>query len=216
MVINMISFSGIDCSGKSTHIEFIKNRYDKEGIACEVIWSRGGYTPILSYIKKIFLLKHANTKKERLENSIKVHSNPKKRKLLFLVSLIDLWFLYCIIIRFKELSGVRIICDRYIWDSYIDFNLKYPEYNLENSFLWTLILKTIVKPKVSYLLLISAEESIRRSAFKNEPFPEPIDIRNKRIMMYIKESTKDRWKYIVDASGSIEDVFLSIWGKLKK
>ena len=38
----MVTFSGIDCSGKSTQIEIIRKYYEDKGIKARVIWSRGG------------------------------------------------------------------------------------------------------------------------------------------------------------------------------
>ena len=49
----MITFSGIDCSGKSTQIENVTRILNYKGQKCKVIWSRGGYTPILEFVKNI-------------------------------------------------------------------------------------------------------------------------------------------------------------------
>ena len=52
----MISFSGIDCGGKSTQIEMISeymNSTSKYRNRVKIIHSRGGYTPVLEFAKKI-------------------------------------------------------------------------------------------------------------------------------------------------------------------
>jgi thymidylate kinase len=139
-----------------------------------------------------------------------VNGNAMKRKLLFVASLIDLWLFYSVVLRLKELTGKVVICDRYIWDTYIDFKLKYPEYKFENGFWWNLTLKTMLKPKQSFCLFIPAEESMRRSELKEEPFPEEIVIRKERIKRYLEELENNRWDYVIDATKPIREVYQQI------
>lgn len=209
----MISFSGIDCSGKSTQINLLVNYYTKQGTKCKVIWSRGGYTPGVDLVKKIIRHGKITTKEERLAESEEVNSSPIKRKILFLASLMDLWRYYSISLRIMGI-GKTIICDRYIWDTYIDFKMKYPEIDFEHGFWWNLTLKTMVKPKPSFCLFIPAETSMYRSSLKDEPFPEPITVREERINLYLKELKNNRWQYEIDATKSIDEVFAQIREKL--
>ena len=202
----MISFSGIDCSGKSTQIQLLEQELNAKGIKYEVIWSRGGYTPGIEFAKRIISGGKKRSKDERIANSQKVNSDSKKRRILFTASLIDLWFYYSLTLRLKGVSK-QVICDRYIWDTYIDFKMKYPEYDFENGFWWKAILKTMVKPKPSFCFFIPAEESMRRSSLKDEPFPESIEVRQERIDWYLRELKNNRWDKIVDASRSIDEVF---------
>ena len=207
----MISFSGIDCSGKSTQIELLCNELKKQNRRYQVIWSRGGYTPGIQFLKDLISKDRSGmTKEERIQYSEKVNSNSAKRKLLFTASLMDLWLYYSVVLRFKELMGTTIICDRYIWDTYIDFKMKYPDYDFEKGFWWKLTLKTMLKPKPSFVFFIPAEESMRRSDLKDEPFPEPIEIRKERIDHYMNELKNDRWDCVIDATKSIEEVFSSV------
>lgn len=209
----MISFSGIDCCGKSTQIELLTQKMRDKGIRCKVIWSRGGYTPGIEFLKKIIRGGKKSSKEERIANSERVNSNSIKRKILFSVSLIDLWFYYSVVLRIQGINKV-IICDRYIWDTYIDFKMKYPEYCFEKNFWWKSTLKTMVKPNPSFCLFISADESMRRSSLKDEPFPETVSVRKERIDWYYNEMNNNRWDYRVDASKSIEDVYSQIISRL--
>lgn len=209
----MISFSGIDCSGKSTQIDLLCKELEKKGKKYRVVWSRGGYTPGIEFVKKIIRGGKETSKEEHLAQSAKVNENPKKRKILFLGSLMDLWLFYSIELRFMGI-GKTIICDRYIWDTYIDFKMKYPEYDFEHGFWWKLILKTMVKPRPSFCLFIPAEESMYRSTLKDEPFPEPMEVRQERIEWYMKELKNNRWNCIIDATQSIDEVFSTIKEKI--
>ena len=109
--------------------------------------------------------------------------------------------------RLKEIFGTTVICDRYIWDTYIDFKLKYPEYDFEHGFWWRLTLKTMLKPNPSIVMFIPAEESMRRSGLKDEPFPEPIDVRRKRIEMYDFLAGRNVWQWRIEATNTIDKVF---------
>ncbi len=210
----MISFSGIDCSGKSTQINLLVQELEKNGKKCEVIWSRGGYTPGIEWIKKMIRGGKESSREDHVAQSQKINENPKKRKLLFLASLMDLWFYYSVVLRLKGI-GKTIICDRYIWDTYIDFKMKYPEYDFEHGFWWRLTLKTMVKPKPSFCLFIPAEMSMYRSTLKDEPFPEPIEVRRERIDWYMQELKNKWWQYEIDATKSINEVYSDIRGRVQ-
>lgn len=210
----MISFSGIDCSGKTTQIKLLCDELKNKEIKHQVIWSRGGYTPGIEFLKRLLREKREMSIKEKVAYSEATNRNTKRRKLLFIASLVDLCIYYSITLRLKELFGTFLICDRYIWDTYIDFKMKYSEYDFEQGFWWTLTLKTMIQPKISYVLFIPVEESLRRSELKDEPFPESSDLRRQRIQMYIDEQKNNRWHYLIDATKSIEEVHNQIKGKL--
>ncbi len=210
----MIAFSGIDCSGKSTQIALLSQELSEKNRKHTVIWSRGGYTPGIECVKKMIRGGKEISKEDHITQSAAVNENPRKRRLLFLAALMDLWLYYSIVLRVKELTGTLVICDRYIWDTYIDFKMKYPEYDFENGFWWRLTLMTMIKPKVSFVLFIPAEESMRRSDLKFEPFPEPVETRNQRIGWYVREVENGRWQHRIDATKSIDEVYQQIREKI--
>ena len=203
----MISFSGIDCGGKSTQIENVKNEFAKRKKRCKVIHSRGGYTPVLEFVKTIIRRDDPNDKQSQAEYREKVHKSSKKRKLLLWLSIFDLGMYYGIYFRLVALFGTTILADRYFWDSCIDFRMKYPEFNFEKWLVWKFAKAIYLKPKISIIYTIPAELSMYRSTLKDEPWPEPIDVRRDRIDRYMKEIELGKWKYVIDATASIEDVF---------
>ena len=56
---------------------------------------------------------------------------------------------------------------------------------------------------------------MRRSSLKEEPFSESIDIRKKRISMYLEEVANERWEYKIDGKKTIKDVFSAISDKCR-
>ena len=206
----MISFSGIDCGGKSTQIEKIAEYMRSElgyGKRVKVIHSRGGYTPMLEFFKTLIRKDKNATREQQDSYRAAVHASPKKRKLLLWLSIFDLALYYGVYFRFLELFGKKILADRYFWDSYIDFLMKYPELDFERWLVFKLAKAIYKKPEHSVIYVIDAELSMYRSTLKDEPWPEPVEIRRKRIDMYLAEIENGRWTHVIDATADIESVF---------
>ena len=206
----MISFSGIDCGGKSTQVEKIAEYMRtelKKGKRVKIIHSRGGYTPFLEFIKTVIRTDKGVSREEQDKYRNRVHSNPKKRKLLLWLSIFDLALYYGIYFRLCELFGKIILADRYFWDSYIDFKMKYSEINFEKWLVWRFSKAVYKKPKKSLIYVISPETSMYRSTLKDEPWPEPKEVREERIRMYLFEIEKGRWTDVINAEGEITEVF---------
>ena len=203
----MISFSGIDCGGKSTQVEKVKNALGQKGCKCRVIHSRGGYTPMLELFKTLIRSDRGGSEQEHEQYREAVHSNPKKRKLLLWLSVLDLGLYYGVYFRVLELFGVTVLADRYFWDSYIDFQMKYPEFDFERWAVWKFTKSIYKKPKCAIIYTIPAELSMYRSTLKDEPFPEPVEVRRDRIDRYMREIQNGRWQHVVDATGSVEEVY---------
>ena len=49
----LIEFSGLDCAGKSTQIDLLKKDLENGGLVVKVVWSRGGYTPGIMWLKNL-------------------------------------------------------------------------------------------------------------------------------------------------------------------
>lgn len=202
----MITFSGIDCAGKSTQIDIFKAYLESQGKRCRVIWSRGGYTSWVEGIKTLLRKDKAYTEEQKEEYRKEFNQSTRKTKLLLWASICDLIRYYGIVLRFIEATGTLILCDRYIWDTYIDFKLKYPQYDFENWLSWKLMIRLIKQPKCSIIFTIPVEVSMRRSVEKNDPHSEPYDLRLQRIKLYEKEIEKRRWQHVIDAMKPKEEV----------
>lgn len=189
----LISFSGIDSAGKSTYINYVKDYFDKNKIKYKVIWSRGGYTNGFEALKKLARkiagkrLPESGFSEERTE----MLQNKKVSGLWYTLAMIDLIRLYAFTLRRYRLMGYYIICDRYIWDTYVDFSFEYKDHL--KGFLWKLLEKIYCKPRISFYLFISPEESLRRSDVKKEAFSEPLNRRIKRMEYYNVLIKNGKW-----------------------
>lgn len=205
----MLVLSGIDCAGKSTQLEKLNKYFCNNKQKPRIIWSRGGYTPLLEFIKNLIKGKKVTSSKEKNIRD-KVHSNLLLKKILLWGAILDLCFYYGIYFRYLRLKGITIIADRYIWDTYIDFIIKYDSVKFEKWIVWKLLLIIYVKPKYSIVLSISPEESMRRSKLKYEPFPETLEERKTRIGLYFNLIDNGLWDHHIDASKSIDEVYNKI------
>ena len=180
----IITFSGTDGAGKSTQIGVYTKYLEEKKIEYRVIWGRGGWTPGVELIKRIVRKDNGMSDEEKKVYREQIHANPKKEKLLLIGSILDLYLYFGIYYRFLKLTNKVLICDRYIWDTQIDFKVIYPNINFEEWFIWKCLLPFLPKPNRSVMLLIDAEESERRCFEKKDKFPEPVERRRERIKLY--------------------------------
>jgi len=215
----MIVFSGLDGAGKSTQINLLKAVYTKKGITSLIFWSRGGYSPGMILLKSLFI-----KKKRKLEecdnpaiiNQKKKFSNTLIRKTWLFLSILDLIYFYGVYIRIKELFGVKVICDRYIFDTSIDFKLNFPQEKVDKWLIWKLLKIVALKPQKHFVITISIEESTKRSKLKNEPFPDSIEVLRKRLNQYLKFISNNSSAVQVDGSKSIDSVNRIILEEINK
>lgn len=199
----LVSFSGIDCCGKSTQIQMVKKRLEEQERRVKVIWSRGGYTPLVEFFKLFVARKKNTTREEKIAYSQQVTADGRKAKILLFVSILDLAMYYGLYVRVLSWFEV-VLCDRYFWDSYIDFYMRYRSIDFKKWCIWKFACFFVPKPKVSIMMYIDADESMRRSELKFEPFPEDVETRRERINNYFSEMKKGHWQNCIDASVSIE------------
>ena len=186
---SMIAFSGLDGSGKSTQIALLVNFFKAENIKTKVFWSRGGYTPGMRLLKVILRNLNSPFIPKRSGNSVErdaSFANKYIRKIWLTLSILDLIIFYSVYIRCVEFFGIRVICDRYLYDTEIDFKRSFPDENVHQWILWKFLEFVSVTPKMHFVLFISVQESQHRSILKKEPFPDSAETLAFRLMEYKK------------------------------
>jgi thymidylate kinase len=205
----IIAFSGLDGAGKSTQIGLLESYLKKYDKKVKLFWSRGGYTPGMQMLKNLMRKSKSASipsdfgpSKQRDQS----FANPYIRKIWLSLAILDMIIFYGIYLRFKSIFGVKVICDRYIFDTQIDFALNFPQENIERWLLWKLFLLFSPKPKRYFVLTIPVKESTRRSALKDEPFPDTVETLELRLNDYLAFVSEKSFAIHIDGTQSIDDI----------
>ena len=213
----LVVLSGIDGGGKSTQIELLKDYYQRQGLSPVCLWTRGGYTSIFNALKGIA---------RRLSGGKLPTSGPGKQRdellqrkwiqfLWLTIAILDLMRVYGVQVRWWLLRGKPVLCDRYLWDTLIDFKLAFPNIGVEEWLLWKILVWMTPRPDAAFLLTIPLDESEHRCQIKYEPFPDTAEMRAKRFAAYQKASRRGHWQ-ILDATKPVADVAAEILDVLRE
>jgi dTMP kinase len=183
---SLITFGGLDGAGKSTQIALLTDYLVKSGRKPVYIWTRGGYTSGLQGLKTLarrFLQRRLPPSGNSPERS-DAFSKWWVRRLWLSLAMLDLLRVYGVQIRWHRYRGRTVLCDRYLWDTAMDFRLNFPQEKLDDYWLWRLLGRVSPQPDAAFLMLLTVEESVRRSAMKGEPFPDPPEVLRQRLAYY--------------------------------
>ena len=202
----IVSFSGIDSAGKTTQIDLLYEYCQKNKVSVKKVWSKARGTPGVIFIKELVRKDKDMDAEGRSEYRKEVYSNPKKKKLLLVASLLDLLWFWGIYYRVLGLFYRVLICDRYIWDTLVELKSDFRGIDVENMFLWKLVTIVSPKPKHSFVFLIPAKVSIDRDIAKNAAGINSIEIKEEKINNYLKLKDRNKWNHIMDGMRSIEEL----------
>ncbi len=110
-------------------------------------------------------------------------SRPIAQQIWVVVALTDT-MLHLARVRWLMARGLMVICDRYIDDWMLDLELHFPSMDTNSLWLGRLVRRVAPRPRISVLLSLGWEEMTRRAVEKNEPFPDPPEIRKHRFDAY--------------------------------
>ena len=91
-------------------------------------------------------------------------------------------------------------------DTNIDFKLSYPTVDHESWILWKLLKTTAIKPDYHFVSTIPVAESVIRSKFKFEPFPDSPETLELRLKLYEQELKINNLLIYIDGMKSISNV----------
>ena len=125
----IVVFSGMDGAGKSTQIELLRSHLNANDQDPVVLWSRGGYTPGMNWLKSLLrkgpsksALPDAGPSQARTQ----AFKRPLVRKVWLSLAIMDLLLLYGVWLRWKKIRGQVVICDRFLDDTALDLKLNFP------------------------------------------------------------------------------------------
>lgn len=203
----MIAFSGPDGSGKSTQIELLKKELERRGMKPVVLWTRLGYTP--GFEKAKDLLREAMGRKLPAQGASlrrkELMGRSWIRTLWLTGALVDLFLTAAIRVRLQTWRGRSVICDRWVWDSFIDRRLYHKGAPWVDGLIRPLFDALGVKPQLAILLTLPFEEAKRRSDAKDEPFPDAPEVRAARHVEYEALAADSRF-VVLDATRPPEEI----------
>lgn len=211
----IVSFSGIDSAGKTTQIDMLCNFCEIHQIKYVKKWSKARGTPIVIFIKELIRKDKGYDDAMKSEYRQNVFRNPRKRKLLFVASMLDLCIYWGIYFRIKSLFCSILICDRYLWDTYVEIQQDFKGIDIDNSIWWKLVKLFTPKPKVSFVFLIPAELSLKRDKQKEAAGIENIERKKAKIETYLKLVDNGQWTNVMDGTKTREELHQEVLSILK-
>lgn len=202
----IISFSGIDSAGKTTQIDKLTSYLDNHGEKYVKKWSKARGTPGVEFLKNIVRRKNPTDEKEKQAVRREIYKSPLKQKLLYTASLLDLCWYWGVYFRWVEWTNKYLICDRYLWDTYVEMKHDFYSINIDQSLLWKLVKVIAPKPNVSFVFVIPAELSLERDLQKGTEGTEDIERKKSKINLYLQLVKQGKWTNVMDGTKSREEL----------
>lgn len=203
----LISFSGIDGSGKTTYAKHITRILKKKGVKCHYVYGRLEpflLKPFIIIGRKIFL------KEKDMFQDYKDYSNEKKNKIkkhsllskiYFFIMLLDYIIQLFLRVKIPFFMGYNIVCDRYIFDTVINdlaIDMNYPNKKMKKEI--DKFFRFFPKPTISFLIEVPVNIAFKR---KNDtPSPKYLEERASRYKFIASKYDM----IVVDGSKDLEEV----------
>lgn len=208
--LKMISFSGIDGSGKGTQIGLLEEYFAKNNIKYKTIWARGSWTPGIELVKKIVRKDRKFSEEQKKKYRREARTNLKKQKIILILSILDFYWFFGIYYRIVCMLSTVLICDRYIWDTVVDFRVNFEHYRFEEWLLWKTLIKLIPYPYPSFLFAMPAEQSLERDFKKQEVHMESLEVKLKKVEEYRNLIGKEKWTNVIDGMLPVDVIHKNI------
>ncbi len=200
----IVSFSGIDGAGKTTQINRLIGYCHNHNIKYIKKWSKARGTPGVEFIKSLVRRDKVMTQVKKLEYRERIFESEWKKKVLYILSMLDLCWYWGIYYRILKYKYNLVILDRYIWDTYVEVSTEFKIKNLNGNILWKLAKLFAVTPDISILLVIPTEESLRRDLLKGEITTDALELKQAKFDYYIMLKDKNCWNTVLDSMKTID------------
>ena len=179
----IVSFSGIDGSGKTVHVQSLVSVFEIAEVKAHRYWTRFG-----SSAQAINL---GQTELEKVRISDTATSLIRRRKKLRYPTVRSAWLIYNLIslilrynfqVRLMRWLGGVVICDRYIYDAMVEISASLPEDSeLSRRAEW-LLTHLCPEPDVAWLVDVPADISVVRQADENQSLASCEELSRQRLM----------------------------------
>ncbi len=199
----LVSFSGVDGSGKSRHAHALYHAFEQCDIPATYVWSRAGSSPLTDALFGVgkFLLR-----RQRTEGATQVARSMARRQMVrnplvrwawqALVAF-DLIARYFLRVQIPLLFGRAVICDRYTYDAIADVAMTTGQ---PRSLFATCLTLLCPRPSAAYVLSIPVADAVTRR--QDEGLPE--EYLTTQASLYA--AVAERYRLIpVDSSRSFEE-----------
>lgn len=207
--MRLVTFSGVDGSGKSTQIGLLADRLRVTGEQPVVLWYRPGYSDRLDRARAVVrgvaptVLPAPGASAER----DRAFRRGTVRRTWLYAALLDAIVQYAWTVRRHLAAGRFVLADRWIWDTRIDLQIRFPE--LDHGRIESAFERIAPAPSHRFLLLASPEVAAQRLERKAEPFPDDSATAAARRVCY--EHLRRRSGMVtLDADGDRETVHRAI------
>lgn len=209
----ILTFSGIDCSGKSTQIDLLSGELGTWGWRVKRFWFRPGYSAELDWARKTVrrLRPHSLPTTNQPGARDQAFSKPHVRYAWLALALVDTTVQLASKVRAYSLAGYVVLCDRYVFDALMDLDLRFAEFGAFKGGAATALNLVCPTPTRSFLLHLGRDEMLRRMQIKAEPFPDPPAVRERRFEGYTAlAQMPPRSTIVVDAGAEAHRVHQEI------
>lgn len=213
----VITISGPDGSGKSTVTELLVTRLPELGFQPVTLWTRLGYTAGMERLKALArrFLGRKIPRRGETEKRNRAMRKGMVRNLWLGLAAVDLLISCGVRVRLSSRHGGVVICDRHIWDALIDRRMYHPDSSWIDTVIQGGYRLLGRRPDRAFLLQLPLDVARVRSEGKDEPFPDPLEVRETRHREYT-ELTGSGGLHVLDATQTPEAIVSEILESLPK